>query len=155
MAQNPAALYPDPASRPPPYRPALVATPGASEWVSCVSSPATNRSGRTPEKGAGNLANSTAALRISLNDTVSQRPVRKFCSTGGRRQHNDDMAAASTRATSPIDAGSTRLMQRKRRRRRVASANHGSAPVLRARSLDSLRSGVEGQQIFAVAGDHF
>jgi hypothetical protein len=47
MAQNPAALHPDPASRPRPYRPALVATPGASEWVSCVSSPATNRSGRT------------------------------------------------------------------------------------------------------------
>jgi hypothetical protein len=90
-----------------------------------------------------------------LNDTVSQRPVRKLCSTVGRREHNDDMAAASTRATSPIDAGSTSLMQRKRRRRRVASANHGSAPVLRARSLGSLRSGVEGQQIFAVAGDHF
>jgi hypothetical protein len=45
---------------------ALVATPGASEWVSCVSSPATNRPGRTLEKGAGNLANSPAAFQISL-----------------------------------------------------------------------------------------
>jgi len=66
MAQNPAALHLDPASRPRPHRPALVATPGASEWVSCVSSPATNRSGRTPEKGVGNLANSPAAFQISL-----------------------------------------------------------------------------------------
>jgi hypothetical protein len=47
-------------------RPALVATPGASEWISRVSSPATNRSGRTLKKGAGNLANSRAALQISL-----------------------------------------------------------------------------------------
>ena len=47
-------------------RPAMVATPGASEWVSCVSSPATNRSGRTPGKGAGNLANLPAAFQISL-----------------------------------------------------------------------------------------
>jgi len=53
MAQN----HPDPASRLRLHQPALVATPGASEWVSCVSSPATNRSGRTLEKGAGNLAN--------------------------------------------------------------------------------------------------
>jgi len=66
MAQNPAALHPDPASRPRAHRPALVATPGASEWVSCVSSPATNRSGRTLEKGAGNLANLPAAFQISL-----------------------------------------------------------------------------------------
>ena len=43
-----------------------VATPGASEWVSCVSSSATNRPGRTLEKGAGNLANSPAAFQISL-----------------------------------------------------------------------------------------
>jgi hypothetical protein len=42
------------------------ATPGASEWVSCVSSPATNRSGRTPEKGVENLVNSPAAFQISL-----------------------------------------------------------------------------------------
>jgi hypothetical protein len=102
-----------------------------------------------------------AALRISLNDTVSQRPVRKFCSTVSRREHNDDMAAASTRATGPIDAGTTSLMQRERQRRRVAAlrsrarANHGSAPVLCACSLGGLRSGVEGQQIFAVARDHF
>jgi hypothetical protein len=45
---------------------AWVATPGASEWVSCVWSPATNKSGKTPEKGAGNLANSPAAFQISL-----------------------------------------------------------------------------------------
>ena len=45
---------------------ALVATPGASERVSCVSSPATNRSGRTLVKGAGNLANLPAAFQISL-----------------------------------------------------------------------------------------
>ena len=31
-----------------------------------LSSPATNRSGRTLKKGAGNLANSRAALQISL-----------------------------------------------------------------------------------------
>ena len=77
--------------------------------------------------GAGNLANSPAALRISLNDTVSQRPVRKFCSTVSRREHNDDVAAASTRATSPIDAGSTNLMQRERRRRRVATLRSQAA----------------------------
>ena len=63
---TPAALHPDPASRPRPHRPAPVATPGASEWVSCVSSPATNKSGKTPEKGAGNLANSPAAFQVSL-----------------------------------------------------------------------------------------
>jgi hypothetical protein len=40
--------------------------PGASEWISRVSSPATNRSSRTLKKGAGNLANSCAALQISL-----------------------------------------------------------------------------------------
>jgi hypothetical protein len=62
MAQN----HPDPASRLRLHQPALAATPGASEWVSCVSSPATNRSGRTLEKGAGNLANSPAAFQISL-----------------------------------------------------------------------------------------
>src|SRR5580700_4085178 len=66
MARNPAALHPDPASRPRRHRRALVATPGASEWVSCVSSLATNRSGRTLEKGAGNLANSRVAFQISL-----------------------------------------------------------------------------------------
>jgi hypothetical protein len=49
-----------------PHRPVPVATPGASEWVSCVSSPATNRSGRTLKKGAGNLANWPAAFQISL-----------------------------------------------------------------------------------------
>jgi NhaP-type Na+/H+ and K+/H+ antiporter len=42
------------------------ATPGASEWISRVSSPATNRSGRTLKKGAESLANSRAALQISL-----------------------------------------------------------------------------------------
>jgi hypothetical protein len=47
MAQNPAALHPDRTKRPRPYRPARVATPGASEWISRVSSPATNKSGRT------------------------------------------------------------------------------------------------------------
>jgi hypothetical protein len=31
-----------------------------------LSSPATNKSGKTPEKGAGNLANSPAAFQISL-----------------------------------------------------------------------------------------
>jgi hypothetical protein len=41
-------------------------TPGASEWVSSVSSPATNRSGRTLEKGAVTLANWPAAFQISL-----------------------------------------------------------------------------------------
>src|SRR5580693_3048526 len=66
MARNPAALHPDPASRPRRHRRALVATPGASEWVSCVSSLATNRSGRTLEKGAGNLANSRVAFQISV-----------------------------------------------------------------------------------------
>jgi hypothetical protein len=39
---------------------------GASEWISRVSSPATNRSGKTLKKGAENLANSRAALQISL-----------------------------------------------------------------------------------------
>src|ERR1700732_1975109 len=39
---------------------------GASEWISRVSSPATNRSGRTLKKAAGNLANSRAAWQISL-----------------------------------------------------------------------------------------
>ena len=34
-------------------------------------------------------------------------------------------------------------------------ANHGSESVLRARSLCGVRSGVEGQQILAVARDHF
>src|SRR3984893_2007960 len=62
LAQN----HPDPASRLRLHQPALVATPGASEWVSCVSSPATNRPGRTLEKGAGNLANSPAGFQISL-----------------------------------------------------------------------------------------
>ena len=33
--------------------------------------------------------------------------------------------------------------------------NRGSAPVLPARSLGGLRSGVHGQQILAVARDHF
>jgi hypothetical protein len=66
MARNPAALHPDQTKRPRPHRPALVATPGANEWISRVSSPATNRSGRTPKKGAGNLANSRAALQIYL-----------------------------------------------------------------------------------------
>src|SRR6202521_2529628 len=154
MAQNPAALHPEPATRPRPHRPALVATPGASEWLSCVSSPATNRLGRTPEKGAGNLANSPGALRISLNDTVSQRPVQKFCSTVSRREHNDDVAAASTRATSPIDAGTTSLMQRERRwlphlvqvhrfracRRRVAPLRSRAGPPI-----------MEAHQCFALA----
>src|SRR6201994_4365413 len=47
MPQNPAALHPDRTKRPRPHRPALVATPGASEWILRVSSPATNRWGRT------------------------------------------------------------------------------------------------------------
>src|ERR1700738_4863388 len=85
MAQNPAALHLDPASRPRPHRPALVATPGASEWVSCVSSPVTNRSGRTLEKGAENLANSPAAFQVLLDDTVSQPPVPKYRSCFGAR----------------------------------------------------------------------
>src|SRR4051794_30635772 len=71
MAQNPAARHPDPANRPRPNRPAQVATPGASEWVSCVSPLATNRSGRTLEKGAGNLANSRVAFQISLTMRTS------------------------------------------------------------------------------------
>ena len=83
MAQNPAALHPDPASRPRPHRPALVATPGASEWVSCVSSPATNKSGKTPEKGAGNLANSPAALPSLHRDPSVQRLLRAAHSTEG------------------------------------------------------------------------
>src|ERR1700736_1921335 len=66
MAQTLAALHPDRTKRPRPHRPALVATPGASEWISRVSSPATNKSGRTLKKGAGNLANSRAAWQISL-----------------------------------------------------------------------------------------
>ena len=39
MAQNPAGLHPDRTKRPRPHRPALIATPGASEWISRVSSP--------------------------------------------------------------------------------------------------------------------
>jgi hypothetical protein len=53
-----------------------------------VSSPATNRSGRTLEKGAGNLANSPAAFQISLN-TVSQRPVPRYKSSLGARAGSD------------------------------------------------------------------
>src|SRR5438874_5082436 len=78
MAQNPVALRPDPASHPRPHRPALVATPGASEWVSCVSSPATNRSGRTLEKGAGNLANPPAAFQISLTIQLTNGRCRSI-----------------------------------------------------------------------------
>src|SRR5580693_7044647 len=110
MAQNPAALHPDRTKRPRPHRPALVATPGASEWVSCVSSPATNRPGRTLEKGAGNLANSPAAFQISL--TI--------------RKPTADAVVKILRRRKPRDC-----------------------------SLRGLRSGVHGQQILAVARDHF
>src|ERR1700757_2241480 len=103
MAQNLAALHPDRTKRPRPHRPALVATPGASEWISCVSSPAINRSGRTLEKGAGNLANSRAALQISLT-IRGTRPagaeVLRHCEPPGQK---NDVPAASTRLASPIE----------------------------------------------------
>src|SRR5256885_13295473 len=84
MAQNPVALHPDPASRPRPHRPAQVATPGASEWVSCVSPLATNRSGRTLEKGAGNLANFPAAFQISLTMRRSMAGAKVWILLGVR-----------------------------------------------------------------------
>jgi hypothetical protein len=43
-----------------------------------VSSPATNKSGKTPEKGAGNLANSPASMRRPLI-TDYRRPQEREC----------------------------------------------------------------------------
>src|SRR5215471_10627511 len=65
MTQNLAALHGDPVTRPGPHRLALAARLGASEWVSRVSSLATNRPDSSLEKGAGNLASWPAASQIS------------------------------------------------------------------------------------------
>src|SRR2546421_4089210 len=65
----------DPASGPRPHRTMPVATPGASGRIWCVSSPATGRSGTTPEKGAGNLASSLVAWPTL--------PLQRIKSTGG------------------------------------------------------------------------
>jgi hypothetical protein len=54
------------ASRLPALPPTPVATPDAGELVSCGSLPATDRSGTTLKKGAGNRANSPVALQISF-----------------------------------------------------------------------------------------
>jgi hypothetical protein len=62
-----------------------------------------------------------------------------FCSTVSRREHKDDVAAASTKATSPIDAGTTSLMQRERQRRRVAGlAVPCGAPIMEAHQCFAL-----------------
>ena len=128
MAQNPAALHPDRPKRPRPHRPDLAATPGAIERVSRVSSPATNRSGRTLKKGAGNLANSRAAFAILLNDPVNQQPVLNFCATVSRPVQKDDMPAASTGVASPIERGTvTSPLERERQRRRVAALRSRAA----------------------------
>jgi len=128
MAQNPAALRPDPASRPRPHRPVPVATPGASEWVSCVSSPATNRSGRTLEKGAGNLGQLARGISNLLDYTVSQQPVLNFCATVSRRVQKDDVPIASTRVAGPIETGTaTSPTQRECQRRRVAALRSRAA----------------------------
>src|SRR6516225_7320116 len=52
-AEPPAALHSDPVTRPRSPRPVLVAIPGANGEVSCPSSQATNKPGRSLEKGAG------------------------------------------------------------------------------------------------------
>jgi hypothetical protein len=128
MAQTLAALHPDRTKRPRPHRPALVATPGAGEWISRVSSPATNRSGRTLKKGAENLANSRAALQISLMNPVSQQPVPNFCATVSRRMQKGDVPTGSTRVASPIETGTaTSPMQRERQRRRVTALRSRAA----------------------------
>jgi hypothetical protein len=135
MAQKPAALHPDRTKRPRPHRPALVATPGASEWISRVSSPATNRSGRTLKKAAGNLANSRAALQISLNDPVSQQPVPNFRATVSRRSRRmtcrpaaPGSRAQSRQAPPPARCSGSAKGGASRPCGPVRRANHGSAP---------------------------
>src|SRR5215469_7264112 len=87
MMRDPAVLHCDPITRPRPHRLALVAIPGASEWVSRVSSLATNRPDSLLEKGAGNLASWPAASQLSFH-SICQRPgqVSRANLTGERRR---------------------------------------------------------------------
>src|SRR4029077_4592682 len=113
-------------------------------------------------KRMGNLPGPAQQLDLFGDDrprTIVDTPA--WPATVSRPVQKDDMPAASTRVARPIERGTvTSPLQRERQSASrpcgpVRRANHGSAPVLRPRSLGGLPSRVQRQQILLVARDQF
>jgi hypothetical protein len=89
MAQNPAALRPDPASRPRPHRPALVAHTLCKRMGFVRVVAGDKQIGQDTRERRGNPRQLARGISNLLDGTVSQRPVPKYRSCFGARAGSD------------------------------------------------------------------